>query len=99
VLCKPRKPRLLEGDAHEGARAERRGRLLERTKIASGARGGAGMSTGVPLGIVGLRSGLARWRDAAIEIDAGDGLWGEQGGRDEGGEATGLREGPASQGV
>ena len=32
------------------------------------------------------------------EIDAGDGRWGEQGGRDEGGEATGLREGPSSQG-
>jgi hypothetical protein len=99
VLCKPRKPRLLEGDAREGARAERRGRLPERTNGASGARGGAGMFTGVHLGIVGLRSGLARRRDAAIEIDAGDGRWGEQGGRDEGGEATGLRECPSSQGV
>ena len=99
VSCKPHKPRLLEGDAHEGARAERRGRLLERTKGASGARGGAGMPSGVHLAIVGLRSGLARRRDAAIEIDTGDGGWGEQGGRDEGGEATGLRECPSSQGV
>ena len=54
------------------------------------------MRSGVRLAIVGLRSGLARRRDAAIEIDAGDGRWGEQGGRDEGGEATGLRECPSS---
>ena len=44
----------------------------------------------------GLRSGLARRRDAALDIDTGDGRWGEQGGRDEGGEATGLRECPSS---
>ena len=55
------------------------------------------MRSGVRLAIVGLRSGLARRRDAAIEIDTGDGRWGEQGGRDEGGEATGLRECPSSQ--
>ena len=54
------------------------------------------MRSGVRLAIVGLRSGLARRRDAAIEIDTGDGRWGEQGGRDEGGEATGLRECPSS---
>ena len=55
------------------------------------------MRSGVRLAIVGLRSGLARRRDAALDIDTGDGRWGEQGGRDEGGEATGLRECPSSQ--
>ena len=96
IRIEPGKFRLREGDAREGACAQRRGWLLERTKGASGARGGAGIPSGVRLAIVGLRSGLARQRDAAIEIDTGDGRWGEQGGRDEGGEATGLRECPSS---